>query len=102
MGKGQKMRKIGKIGKINLKANKVLKTKFEGTDIRSCEIQLSGCMGTFGLSFAHRHKRAWYRGNLESLSDFNQVVLACAHCHNKIEMDKNLTEEVFDRLRKSN
>lgn len=93
------LNKVGKIGKINLTANRKLKELFENTDKRSCEIRLDGCMGTFGLSFAHRHKRIWYRRQPELLSDYSQVVLACAYCHNRIEQDKNLTEKVFSLLR---
>jgi hypothetical protein len=93
------MKQIGKIGKINLKANKILKDKFTELGIGYCEIQLPGCMGTFGLSFAHRHKRMWYRSQPELLSSIDQVVLSCASCHQKIEQDAKLTEEVFERLR---
>jgi len=52
------------------------------------------------LGFAHRHKRRWYKGKDPSLlDDFNQTVLACQPCHEKIEYDKELTQEMFMRLR---
>lgn len=93
------LKQVGKIGRRNAKANKILKQKFQETGLRSCEIRLDKCMGTFGLSFAHRHKRLDYRSSPEMLSELNQVVLACAHCHGVIEKDSDLTEEVFLRLR---
>lgn len=56
-------------------------------------------MGTFGIAPAHRHKRGWYSGDVKLLSDFNQWVAACQHCHNIIEDSRELTEETFLRLR---
>lgn len=90
---------MGKQEKINAKANRELKKLYEGTDIRSCEIRLEGCQGTFAMSYAHRHKRRWYYLVPEKLWDFKQSVLSCNHCHQIIEQDKDLTEEVFLRLR---
>lgn len=97
--KRSKIKQVGKIGRRNAKANRELKEKFGQTSIRSCEIRLDKCMGTFGLSFAHRHKRIWYRSRPELLSDMNQVVLACAYCHGVIEKDAEMTEKVFTKLR---
>ena len=97
--KQSRIKQIGKIGRRNIAANKKLKELFSNTSIRSCEIKLSGCMGQFGLSFAHRHKRLWYRSSFALLSDFKQVVLACAYCHQEIEKDSELTERVFIKLR---
>ena len=93
------MNNLGKQGKINVKANRELKKLYEATDIRSCEIQLEGCENTFAMSYAHRHKRRWYYPTPEKLWDFKQSVLACNRCHQIIEQDKDLTEEVFLRLR---
>lgn len=90
---------MGKITEANKKANAKLKKMFYEKGITTCEIRFAGCMNDNFLSFAHRHKRLWYRGQLELLSDFNQVVLACASCHQEIEGNKELTERVFARLR---
>lgn len=68
--------------------------------ITTCEIRLVDCMGGFGMSFAHKHKRIWYYDKPGLLGSFNETVLACAFCHDKIEGDKQLTEEVFNKLRK--
>ena len=90
---------MGKITEANTKANRKLKKMFYDKGITSCELRLSGCMGGYFLSYAHRHKRLWYRGQLELLSDYNQVLLACQSCHDKIEDNKDLTESEFKRLR---
>ena len=92
-------KQIGRHGKINAKANRIPKQRFIETGIRHCEPRLEGCMGEFGLSFAHAHKRNWYYSQQELLWDIKEVVLACASCHAKMEPDKRLTEEVFKRLR---
>ena len=93
------MKKIGRIGKINLKANRILKQKYMEAGICQCEIRLPECMRDFALSFAHKHKRIWYKANLELLSSMKETLLACASCHAKIENDKELTEELFKKLR---
>lgn len=67
--------------------------------ITTCEIKFPGCMGDFGIAPAHRHKRDWYNGNIKLLADYNQWVAACQYCHDKIEMNRELTEETFNRLR---
>lgn len=90
---------MGRITKINKEANKKIKEMFLETDIRSCEARLSKCTGSFALSFAHRHKRAWYYSEPSKLWDFKQVILCCMPCHSIIEDDKELTEKVFNELR---
>lgn len=89
----------GKQTVINTKANRELKKLYEATDIRSCELRLCGCTGNYMLSYAHRHKRIFYYSKPELLWDFKQSVLACQNCHQIIEKNKNLTEEVFLKLR---
>lgn len=91
------MKRIGKIGKRNIEANKKLKEMFAGTEY--CEIRLPGCMRTWPLQFCHRHKRIYYRSCPDKLSDYKQVVVGCQACHDKIENSRQLTEEVFLRLR---
>lgn len=93
------IKKIGKIGKRNLEANKKLKKMFEDLDVRWCEVSLENCLFSFYLQFAHRHKRIDYRQYPEYLYHHNQVVLACQSCHSKIENNRELTEKVFQRLR---
>ncbi len=93
------MKRIGKRTKINIKANRILAEKYMELGITKCEIKLPGCMPNFALSFAHKHKRIWYYKTPELLSSMKETLLACASCHAKIEIDKQLTEETFKRLR---
>lgn len=93
------MKKIGRIGKINIEANRILKQKFLEAGITTCEAKLHSCMTNFALSFAHKHKRVWYKGNLELLSSMNEVILTCASCHATLEIDQELTEKTFKKLR---
>jgi hypothetical protein len=79
--------------------NKKLRQLFVEKNIQYCEIGLKKCTGSLGLTYAHRHKRNWYLGKQELLIDFNEVALACLNCHIEIEQDKNLTEEIFKKLR---
>jgi len=37
--------------------------------------------------------------NKEALADFNQTILLCARCHDRLEKDKEETRETFKRLR---
>lgn len=78
-----------------------LKRIFEEKGITTCELMLPGCAYDNFLSFAHYHKRIWYkvRGREGLLGEFNQVLLACIPCHQKIEIDKGLTKKFFDKLR---
>lgn len=89
----------GKIGKANQKANRLLKTLFLAKGITTCELRYTGCTRDSFLGFAHRHKRIYYRNQLDKLSDYSQVILACTNCHNKIEYDEELTQIAFERLR---
>lgn len=91
------LRKVGRVGKANLEANKRLKDVLQG--IVTCEMKLEGCMGGFTLQNAHRHKRAWYKGEVELLSDYKQVVKACTICHELTEYNRELNREVFNKLR---
>ena len=91
--------RIGRIGKINLKANREIRKQVAVRRIEKCEIGLEGCMPRFALCPAHRHKRIWYSGRYELLWHISQWLIGCPVCHNQIEGDKELTEEVFLRLR---
>ena len=76
-------------------------------DIRKCEFNLSGCMGTsMGLSNCHRHKRRKYKlweateeDMVRILSVFKQVMRGCPRCDQKSEADRDLLEEKFQEKR---
>ena len=91
------LKRIGKVGRANLEANKRLNEMFKNQT--TCEMRLDGCLGTWPLQKAHRHKRSWYKGDVEKLSDYKQVVIACQHCHELTEHNRELNNEVFIRLR---
>ena len=97
------LRNRGKQGAINAKANKKIAEMWEYEQINYCEIGLPGCMRTWPLQNVHRHRRNWYYNQPELLWDFNQVVRGCQVCHEQLdrrtEEAKQLTEEVFNRLR---
>lgn len=96
--KSQPIKRIGKIGKRNVEANKILKEIFLEKGIVRCEV----CGTDNFLSFAHRHKRDWYRSCPYLLSDYNQVLLLCVPCHATIEVSKEKTERLFETLRSCN
>lgn len=77
--------------------NNLTKT-YQKKGITQCELHLEGCWRYNTLSFAHRHKRRYYKGT-DMLWTFNQTILACIPCHQKIEYDSDLTEEIFEKLR---
>lgn len=83
---------------------KEIKKTFEEKGITTCEIMFPNiCKYDNFLSFAHRHKRIWYdmRENKDKnlLGSFNQVILACTPCHERMETDKEITEMLFNGLR---
>ena len=104
-GEGDEERRLN-FTHLNKAANARIRAYCDEMGISHCEIRLPGCMGRFGLSNAHRHKRVWYKRfewdeqeTIEALSDPTEWVKGCAYCHQRIEKDKELTEEVFMRLR---
>ena len=86
--------------KVNRKANKEIAKQAEARGINYCEIGLSGCLRTWFLQPAHRHKRRWYYDKPDKLLwDYKQWVVGCQKCHVEIEVDKELTEKIFLKLR---
>ena len=86
--------------KANIESNKRLKEMFVSMGHpERCEM----CGSTFALSFAHKHRRDHYQGEyevlVETLSDYNEVIIACIKCHMSIEGKQEMTDEVFNRLR---
>lgn len=100
--KRTRLNPIGKIGRRNIDANKILKKVYLEAGITSCELGFENCCGDNFLSFAHKEKRERYRLYPEKLYDMNETLLACIPCHEEIEKNKQLTQEVFERLRPQN
>lgn len=110
--KKTRLNQIGKKGRANLGANKILAKRWIDEGIDYCEIGALGefnerfyklfsidCLKNWLLQNVHRHKRDHYNGDQEKLADRNEVVRGCQNCHDKIEVNKKLTEEVFEELR---
>ncbi len=89
------LRKIGKIGKINQKANREIAKLWMSKGISSCE----NCGSTYILQNAHRHKRMWYRSQVELLWKLEQVLRLCNMCHSQIEYKREESEKMFLRIR---
>ena len=95
-----------RISSLNLKANKKLKDIYEAKDIKKCETTLQGCWHVTGLSWHHRKPRISYhkKGDtdqeiIDNLSCFNETLLVCPVCHDKLTRDKVLSNDFFTRLR---
>ena len=73
--------------------------KCEELGLERCEVLLLGCTGTFGIAPAHKHKRIWYKGSVEKLADYNEWVVDCWNCHDRMEVNKQMTLDIFERLR---
>lgn len=97
------MKRVGTIGKANLKANQIIREYLEQYPIHHCELMFDGCLGNMFLQVAHKHPRAWYKGDVAKLSDPNQWLCACQVCHSildaRTDKSKELTENVFKQLR---
>ena len=88
------IKKIGRQGKINIEANRILKEKYKEAGINSCEI----CGSKWELHPHHKHHRYYYK-TAEELADLKESVLLCPLCHNKYMPDSKDTLELFLKLR---
>ena len=103
----KEMKQVGKIGKINAKANKKIAQMWIDKDIYYCE----ACAVLYDLdllkwqciqasSNAHRNGRVWYRGKPEELLwSFEQVIRACIPAHDFLDNNPEVKKTVFLRLR---
>jgi len=91
--------KLGKRTKTWNKDRAKLKLIYQEKGITTCELRFEGCWVNNALGFAHKHKRSYYLLWPDQLGTFTETILACNPCHQKIEYDKKLTEEMFDKLR---
>ena len=88
------MIKAGKRTKMNIKARKMIAEYCESINLNYCE----NCGMTFGLAPAHKEKRINYK-TAEELADPKNWIALCNRCHTRIESNRELTEEMFRRLR---
>jgi hypothetical protein len=95
----KRINKVGKVGKANKTARGLIADYAKALDMKVCELNLEGCTKTWPLAPAHRHKRAWYKGDAVLLASPKQWIVACQCCHDQIEFDAVLTEEMFIKLR---
>jgi hypothetical protein len=56
---------------------------------------LDGCWKTNALSFAHRYKR----NDKRCSHTFKGTILTCVPCHQKLEVNQDLTNYYFKKLR---
>ena len=89
------LKRVGKKVKAWNKARTNLKKEYEEKGITFCELRLKGCKGNSFLGFAHRYKRTDPR--CEHI--YKETLLACVVCHDLIENNRGLTEEMFKKLR---
>lgn len=77
----------------------MISEKCEAIGLNYCEVQADDkCSGFLFLAPAHKHKRIHYK-SAEELAAYNEWICACTNCHNIIEDDRELTKDVFKRLR---
>lgn len=91
--------KQGRISEINAEARKKIAEIAEEMNLNYCELQFEGCQEYYTLAPAHKNRREWYRGDVNKLSDYNQWICACSNCHQQLDDDENLKDEVFNKLR---
>jgi hypothetical protein len=102
--KRKRLNPIGKRGRANRLSRSEIAVIAEAEGLEYCELQLPpnkypGKCLIYASEPLHRHKRDWYRGYAEKLADRKQWLAGCRRCHDIIEEDKELTEEVFMQLR---
>jgi hypothetical protein len=100
------LKQVGKIGRLNQKANRELEKLWIERGIHFCEV--CSVLAEMGLlnwqcmqsnTNAHRHGRTWYRTKPELLWDYGQVVRACMPAHTFIDNHAEIKERVFLVLR---
>ncbi len=77
-----RLKQLGKKGTAWARERAKLKVAFERAGITTCEAQGLGCWRDNGLGFAHTLKRR----NATTPEQLREVVLACNHCHDALEL----------------
>ena len=98
--KRSQLRKIGKIGNINLDARRKIATQCFELGIEYCELNFPGCVHNLGVAPCHKEKREWYRTRPELLHDRSHWRVGCVHCHeildNRAKTTKKQSDAIFD------
>ena len=81
--------------KLWARAREKLKKIYWTKEITRCELGFEFCTKDNYLGFAHRYKR----NDPRCKHTFNQTILACNSCHREIEYNRELSEEMFKKLR---
>lgn len=89
------IRKIGTKTLEWITAKKILDRIYKKKGIYYCELRFKGCFPSWTLAYAHRYRRTDPR----SEHTFEGTIRACSNCHQKLDADKDLTEEMFRKLR---
>lgn len=89
-----KQKKISKV-QVWAMARDKLKQEYLEKGITACEMRLGGCLNNNFLGFAHRYKR----NDSRCEHTFQKTVLACVSCHEKVEYNRELSENIFTTLR---
>lgn len=81
---------------VNQRANKEMKQYCIDNDIRYCEKCHGNHCQNYCLTFAHKHKRRWYYDKpVEWLWKRSEWKLLGLKCHEEIEYNSQLTQELF-------
>lgn len=95
------LRKIGKIGDINLDARRKIATQCFELGIEYCELNFPGCMHNFGVAPAHKERREFYRAKAfqHLLYDRSHWRVACQWCHSILDdrskTSKKQSDDIF-------
>lgn len=92
----------------NINYSKLLDQEYKKRGINYCEVRIApDCLRAeiysngelLKLTYAHKHKRIWYRQHQELLHSYNHTVRACIPCHMIMEASPKLTHQLFLQLR---
>jgi len=99
MGKKEYIRKIGKIGKRNIEANKILNKEYSKLELPPCEAGIPNLCWHQHHGYMHRHGRVWYRSRPELLHSVNQTLKGCNPCHDYLDAHRKDREALFMKRR---
>lgn len=106
------IKKLGKIGKINQIVRNINNKKLDERGINYCEVyqylpdNYKNVHNNIFIGIAHRHNRDWYKtrfqfkeDHVKRLTDIKQICRACQGCHQFMDEQPEIRENVFVSLR---